>query len=143
MASSIGSESDSDLNVVSQINVTPFVDVVLVLLVIFMVTAPLLARDLIKVQLPKTQTSDGSKLPRTLGIGVNKEGQIFVDGILTSEEELISQVKALLATQSELQAVISADIEASYGKVARVIDLLKVAGLERFALQVIRDERSP
>lgn len=135
----MSSEQDEDSGLMSAINVTPFVDVVLVLLVIFMVTAPMMMKDSIRVQLPKTQTSDGSNLPQSLGVAVNREGQILIDGNLVSEEELVAQVKQKLSADPQLQGVVSADVEASYGKVARAIDLLKVAGLERFAIQVIRE----
>ncbi len=137
------SEQDDDAGLMSAINVTPFVDVVLVLLVIFMVTAPMMLKDSIRVQLPKTQTSDGASLPQSLGIAINRDGQILMDGVLVSEEELVSQVKQKLIADSKLQGMISADVEASYGKVARAIDLLKVAGLERFAIQVIREGATP
>ena len=64
------SESQNNELLISAINVTPFVDVVLVLLVIFMVTAPIIAKDMIAVKLPKTETSDG-KGRSTLGVAVN------------------------------------------------------------------------
>ncbi len=130
-------ESSSDDALISAINVTPFVDVVLVLLVIFMVTAPIIAKDLIQLRLPKTESSDGRGLS-TLGVAVNKEGQILLNGLPVSEEALSTETKKAVQENVNAQAVIAADIETPYGKVARVIDLIKSAGLEKFAIQVER-----
>ncbi len=122
---------------ISSINITPFVDVVLVLLVIFMVTAPVLLKEIIEVHLPKTQTSDGQVL-QTLGIAVNREGQILVNGKISDEEELKALVRLRLTEDNQTQAILAADQEVAYGKVAHVIDVLKGAGLHRFAVQIER-----
>jgi biopolymer transport protein TolR len=130
-------ESQDNELLISAINVTPFVDVVLVLLVIFMVTAPIIAKDMIQVKLPKTETSDG-KGRSTLGVAINKEGQILLNGIPLSEDALTSETKKAIQADQDTQAIIAADIETPYGRVARVIDLIKSAGLEKFAIQVER-----
>lgn len=126
--------SDDDL-LISQINVTPFVDVVLVLLVIFMVTAPIIAKDILKLNLPKTSAVD-SKSMSQLAVAVNKQGQILLNGVLTTEENLREQVTVNLKAQPEIQAIISADQGTEYGNVVRVIDIIKTAGLNKFAIQV-------
>ncbi len=126
--------SDDDL-LISQINVTPFVDVVLVLLVIFMVTAPIIAKDILKLNLPKTAAVD-SKSMSQLAVAVNKQGQILLNGVLTTEENLREQVIVNLKAQPEIQAIISADQGTEYGNVVRVIDIIKTAGLNKFAIQV-------
>ena len=119
----------------SEINVTPFVDVVLVLLVIFMVTAPIIAKDILKLNLPKTAAVD-SKSMSQLAVAVNKQGQILLNGVLTTEENLRQQVIVNLKSQPEIQAIISADQGTEYGNVVRVIDIIKTAGLNKFAIQV-------
>lgn len=126
-------------NLLSQINVTPFVDVVLVLLVIFMVTAPMLVKEILEIRLPKTVTSDG-QVSTTLGIAVNKDGEILLNGKLIEENLLRTTVQEQLKQVPDLQAVIAADQETAYGKVTHVIDLLKQSGLEKFAVQVDHDE---
>ena len=123
----------------SSINVTPFVDVMLVLLVIFMITAPMLIKDIIDIKLPKTATSDGQKA-ELIGIAINKDGQVLLNGTLVDEENLKSQVKEMLAVNPNTQGVISADVELPYGKVVRVIDQLKLAGLDKFAVQIEKEE---
>ncbi|MBC7752788.1 MAG: biopolymer transporter ExbD [Moraxellaceae bacterium] len=123
----------------SSINVTPFVDVMLVLLVIFMITAPMLIKDIIDIKLPKTATSDGQKA-ELIGIAINKDGQVLLNGNLVDDENLKSQIKEMLLINPNTQGVISADVELPYGKVVRVIDQLKIAGLDKFAVQIEKEE---
>lgn len=121
----------------SSINVTPFVDVVLVLLVIFMVTAPLIAKDILNLKLPKTESGDGKALS-TLGLSVNRQGQILLGGVPVSEDALRNEVQKAVKADKDVQAIIAADVETQYGNVVRVIDIVKAAGLNRFAIQVER-----
>ena len=138
------SENSSDLSgaseALSQINMTPFVDVVLVLLIIFMVTAPLITKDILNIQLPKTVSGDG-KVTQTFGIAVNREGRILLNGQAIDDEGLKQAVVAQMVLVPDLQAVIAADHEAIYGRVVHVIDLLKTAGLQRFAVQIEKEDK--
>lgn len=122
----------------ASINVTPFVDVVLVLLVIFMVTAPIIAKDILDVRLPKTESGDGKGIS-TLGLSVNRQGQILLNGTPVTDEALRAEVQKGLQVDKDLQAIIAADVETQYGNVVRVIDIVKSAGLNRFAIQVERE----
>ncbi|MBL7546077.1 MAG: biopolymer transporter ExbD [Bdellovibrionaceae bacterium] len=140
MAASLPDNNGEDSGIISSINITPFVDVVLVLLVIFMVTAPMLVKDILEIKLPKTLASDG-KMLQTLGVAVNKDGNILLNGQITDEEGLRVAAKDALSKDADSQAIISADIEAAYGKVVRVIDLLKTSGVERFAVQIEKEEK--
>lgn len=135
-------EESQNEGIMTAINITPFVDVVLVLLVIFMVTAPMLVKDILELRLPKTKTGDGQMM-QTLGVAVNKDGNILLNGQLTDEAGLSEATKLSLAENPQAQALISADKEASYGKVVKVIDILKTAGLEKFAVQIEREEKKP
>ena len=135
-------EESHNEGIMTAINITPFVDVVLVLLVIFMVTAPMLVKDILELRLPKTKTGDGQMM-QTLGVAVNKDGNILLNGQLTDEAGLSEATKLSLAENPQAQALISADKEAFYGKVVRVIDILKTAGLEKFAVQIEREEKKP
>lgn len=136
----IPSESSEENSIISSINITPFVDVVLVLLVIFMVTAPMLVKDILEIKLPKTLTGDG-KMLQTLGVAVNKDGNILLNGQITDEDGLRIATKEALSKDADSQAIISADVEAAYGKVVRVIDILKTSGLEKFAVQIEKEEK--
>lgn len=140
MASTVPDSSSEDSGIISSINITPFVDVVLVLLVIFMVTAPMLVKDILEIKIPKTFSGDG-KMLQTLGVAVNKDGNILLNGQITDEEELRIAAKEALGKDPESQAIISADVEAAYGKVVRVIDILKTNGIERFAVQIEKEEK--
>lgn len=131
--------SDESATVITGINITPFVDVVLVLLIIFMITAPVLMKDVLNIRLPKTATGDGQVM-QTLGVAVNKDGNFLLNGNLIDEEGLKAAAKEALLKSPESQAIISADVNVVYGRVVKVIDILKSQGLERFAVQVEREE---
>jgi biopolymer transport protein ExbD len=121
---------------INEINITPFVDVVLVLLVIFMVTAPAMIKESLKVNLPKTLTSDITTKASSIGIAITKEGQVVLAGRLLSEEALREEFARISKDAPETNFLLSADTEARHGDVVRVIDLLKKNNLNRFALQV-------
>jgi biopolymer transport protein ExbD len=121
---------------INDINITPFVDVVLVLLVIFMVTAPVMIKESLKVNLPKTLTSDIGTKASTLGVAITKEGQTLLNGRIFSEESLTEEISKIAKDAPETNFLISADVDSRHGDLVRFIDLLKRNGLNRFALQV-------
>jgi biopolymer transport protein ExbD len=127
---------DLDDEGINDINITPFVDVVLVLLVIFMVTAPVMLKESLKVNLPKTLTSDITTKATTIGVAITKEGQIVLSGKLLSEEGLVDELKKISNSAPETNFLISADTDSRHGDVVKFIDLLKRNNLNRFALQV-------
>jgi biopolymer transport protein ExbD len=121
---------------INEINITPFVDVVLVLLVIFMVTAPVMLKESLKVNLPKTLTSDITTKASTIGVAITKEGQVVLSGRLLSEQGLLEELNRIGNTAPKTNFLISADTDSRHGDVVRFIDLLKRNGLNFFALQV-------
>jgi biopolymer transport protein ExbD len=123
---------------INDINITPFVDVVLVLLVIFMVTTPIMIKDSLKVNLPKTLTSDSTNTSVSVGIAISKEGQLFWSGSLISIEDFQSKLVTLSKSGPETKFLISADTEALHGDVVKVIDQLKKNNLNSFAIQIER-----
>lgn len=127
-----GSEAEQ---LITDINVTPFVDVVLVLLVIFMITAPALMKDALQVQLPKAVSGESKQFDQ-LGVAVTKQGQILANGELVSPEALSEKVRQLVEKDPQIQILISADTEAFHGDVVKAIDLIKTAGAVRFAFQI-------
>jgi biopolymer transport protein ExbD len=126
-------ENDDGIN---EINITPFVDVVLVLLVIFMVTAPVMMKESLKVNLPKTLTSDVNAKTDSIGVAITKEGQVLFNGKLLSTENLQNELRTISQNAPETNFLISADTETRHGDVVRMIDMLKKNNLNRFALQV-------
>ncbi|MBI3556676.1 MAG: biopolymer transporter ExbD [Deltaproteobacteria bacterium] len=135
MAGELSDVSSSGGEPISSINVTPFVDVTLVLLVIFIVTAPALMKDTLSIRLPKAASSEHKNLS-SFGIAITKQGQILVDGQLSTDEALAEKARTAVAANPEVQAILSADVDARHGDVVKVIDLMKTAGLTHFAIQI-------
>jgi biopolymer transport protein ExbD len=128
---------DEGEDIISDVNVTPLVDVVLVLLIIFMVTASYIVRESIDVDLPRAAHA-GEAAGTTLAVVLTREGDVFLDGVKLGDEALRAEVRAATAKDREARAVISADERAFHGAVVRVIDLLKGEGITRFAIHVER-----
>lgn len=121
------------------INVTPMVDVVLVLLVIMMVSAVYIVSQSLKVELPKTATSD-QPASAPITVTVTKEGQYLFDKKPIDEKGLIAEMKKAKASSAEASLVITADRLAYHGEVVHVIDLAKVQGITKFAINVERSQ---
>ena len=124
--------------VMSEINVTPMVDVMLVLLIIFMVSAPLLTIG-VPVDLPETKETKASNLDRKqeqLAISVNLKGQIYLQNSEIKFGELVPKLKAILAARggSDDHIFVRGDKDASYGLIARIMGELSAAGFRRATL---------
>ena len=132
MAAKLDDQDDG----INEINITPFVDVVLVLLVIFMVTAPAMMKESLKVNLPKTLTSDETSKADSIGIAITKDGQVLFNGKLISAENLQNELRTISLKAPETNFLISADTDTRHGEVVKMIDRLKKNNLNRFALQV-------
>lgn len=124
-----------DDETISGINVTPLVDVVLVLLVIFLMTAPVIYQSAIKVQLPKA-ASGGNAEKSPLDFTLTREGTLLWGKDAISWEDLASRLHSLGPAVTEQSALISADEATPHGTVIRLMDALRRAGLARFALNV-------
>jgi biopolymer transport protein ExbD len=133
--------SDNVEEMISGINITPLVDVVLVLLVVLMVTASYLASHSIPVDLPKGAT--GEAVNSVLGVSVTRDGAIFLDGQATSDGEFRARVHTAHEADSDVRAVIAADGSAAHRSVVHVIDLLRQERVTRFALNVDPEVISP
>jgi biopolymer transport protein ExbD len=135
MAGGVNDSGDED--VISGINVTPLVDVVLVLLIILMVTAQYAAeRDSIPMDLPKAQTGDNAVIPSTLSVSIDKDGQFFLNAEQLSLEQMRGRVREAYKKDNETRAVIAADGRVSHAQVIRVIDLLRQEKVTKFAINV-------
>ena len=118
---------------ISQINVTPMVDVMLVLLVIFMITAPLLKVG-VPVNLPKTKAKALPEDQTPLSITINKEERIFVQNTEISLEKLIPKLISISKNRNDRKIFIRADKVLSYGKVVEVMAIITSAGFNKIAL---------
>jgi biopolymer transport protein ExbD len=121
------------------INVTPMVDVVLVLLVIMMVSAMYIASQMLKVELPKTATSD-DQVPTVATVTLTKERTLLYNQEPVDEPELIAKLHAAHVANENINLVISADTEVNHGTVVHVIDLAKIEGITKFAINVERSK---
>jgi len=136
-ASGYGSDDDAGRMIVD-INVTPLVDITLVLLIIFMVTASLIVNPAIKVDLPKA-ASGTEQVKTTLALTLTKDGELYLNGERSSDEAVVKYIGGELPKNPELQAIIAADRSVSHGDVVHVIDLVKRTGVHRFAINIDRD----
>jgi biopolymer transport protein TolR len=114
----------------SDINMTPLIDVMLVLLVIFMVTAPLMSSSL-RLDLPKADGAKPSEAAAVLAVGLDREGRLFIGEQRSSMDELRQKAKEAAQKNPATEVHLRADSTAPYGKVAELIGLLQQAGLTR------------
>jgi biopolymer transport protein TolR len=117
----------------SEINVTPFVDVMLVLLIVFMVTAPLLTVG-VPVDLPKTKAQPLSQPEEPLVVSINAEGGIFIQDTAVELEGLVPRLIAITANNPETQIYLRGDRTVSYGRIMQVMGQVNAAGFTRVAL---------
>ena len=130
-----GKHGGDDEGIIGDINVTPLVDIMLCLLVIFMVTTTYVVADSIKVDLPKASTGEGTE-PSTISLMYTKDKQLYLNGELSSEPALRQAIRTELADNKEVQAIIGADTAVSHGEVIHLIDVVKQEGVVKFALNI-------
>ncbi len=124
----------------SEINVTPFVDVMLVLLVIFMVTAPLLTVG-VSVELPKTKAKAIPGKDEPLAITINSEGIVFIQETEVAIDTLTARLKAISNNQKDTRIFIRGDKKIDYGKVMEVMSEITSAGYNRVSLITEKPQR--
>jgi biopolymer transport protein TolR len=114
----------------SDINMTPLIDVMLVLLVIFIITAPLLV-SAVKVDLPRAEGAQAPHAPRFVALAINKSGQVFVDDRPQSPEALAQALKQAALANPDTEVQLRADAAVPYGRVVEVMGVAQKAGLSR------------
>lgn len=125
---------DEDSAGIIDINITPFVDVVLVLLIIFMVTAKLIVARGVNIDKPKAAT--GGEVQSTLRVSVDAGGKLYVNGSLAATDaDAVAQITAASSGMAQPKAIIAGDRVAAYGGVMRAIDLVQQAGIRAIALE--------
>jgi biopolymer transport protein ExbD len=132
--SPFGSDDDGG-HMITEINVTPLVDITLVLLIIFMVTTTYMVNPSVKVDLPKASTGT-TEVRGTMALTLTKEGALYINGEKTDDAGVTKFITSQLPTNPDLQAVIAADKVVPHGQVVHVIDLVKRAGVRKFAINV-------
>ena len=124
---------DDNDEAITDINVTPFVDVVLVLLIVFMVTAKLIVARGVEIDKPKAST--GGDVQSTLKVSVKRTGELFVNGTAyPNDTTAVARIKEIAATTDKPKAIIEGDNDGAYGNVMHAIDLCHQAGVTAIAL---------
>jgi biopolymer transport protein ExbD len=122
---------------IAAINITPLVDVVLVLLVILMVASTYIVAQTLKVNLPKAKMSDGTaEKPNT--VQLFKNGDLRWNEQPVTEQDLPSRIKEVVSADPEISLVISADKDSAHGQVVHIMDVAKVAGVTKFAINIMQ-----
>jgi len=124
----------------AEINVTPFVDVMLVLLIIFMVTAPLLTVG-VQVDLPKTKAKAVAGSDEPLAVSIDKDGAIFVQDTPMDLEAVVPRLQAIADNNPDVRIFVRGDASVGYGRVMEVMGVLSAAGFSCVAL--ITDQAAP
>ena len=123
-------ERNQSAEPMSDINVTPMVDVMLVLVVIFIITAPLLASS-IRLDLPKTDAATASEAPKFVTLSIDPAGQVFLDERLVTPEQLAQGLQEAAARNPDTEVQLRADRTVAYGQVVVVMGAAQKAGLNR------------
>lgn len=125
--------ANSDDDLITGINVTPLVDITLVLLVVLMITAGYIVSKSIPVDLPAGQTGEASTT--TLAVSIDRTGAIYLDAVPVDDAQLRAQIRRA-AVSGEPRAVIAADGAATHARVVHVLDLLRQERVTKFAINV-------
>jgi biopolymer transport protein ExbD len=134
----MASASDAGDDEITGINVTPLVDITLVLLIIFMMTASFIVAPAIHVDLPKAKSGEATP-QSTLSLVVTRDGTIYLNNAAVQPDDVRRHIRAERARGKELQAVLAADAQVTHGRVIAVIDLVKSEGVTSFALDTDAD----
>jgi biopolymer transport protein ExbD len=130
-----GGASDDDEGLISAINVTPLVDVTLVLLIIFMVTAKIIVSQGMPMELPKAAT--GEQMQMVFSVELTEAGKTYVDSKEVGNDDVVAiMAKEAKAKNPDLRAVIRADAKVQHGRVIHVLDLMKQSELTKIAFAV-------
>jgi biopolymer transport protein ExbD len=130
-------QNSSEENEIGNINITPMVDVILVLLVIFMVTANFLKRESVNINLPKAAAADPNEA-QSVQVAMMKDGKILLEGAPATETRLESALSREAKLRPNMRVTLSADERLAYGEIAGVMGLIRKSGVSRIALSVKR-----
>ena len=122
--------------VVADINITPFTDVVLVLLIIFMITTPMLSQHQIKVDLPESAETTERSEDKIIEVSIDKDGFVYVDGMQFHNEYIEQAIKDKVTRYPDRPVVIKGDKNVKYDLVVNVMDKAKKAGVSKFGLAI-------
>ena len=126
---------------ISEINVTPLTDVMLVLLVIFMVTTPFIVQGNIKINLPSAQSPSDESVDKSIVIGVTADGKIYLNGAEMADDAAISTgIKDAIAKTGNSTVIIEGDKMAFHGEMVKIMGIAKEAGAGKLAITTIPEQ---
>jgi biopolymer transport protein ExbD len=135
----MAASGDDNEDGITAINITPLVDVFLVLLILVMISSSLLDHREIPVSVPKAANA-GEKAPKASGLAMDSSGHVFLDGLETDSASIAAVLREKVAADSAHQVLIAADRRLLYEDVTRLLDWVRGAGVRKYALKVARSE---
>jgi len=138
----MGANFGGDDDVIADINITPFVDIILVVLIIFMVTATTIVKSSIKVTLPEAASGEATE-STSLGLTLLTDGSLLLDGERVDPDGLRAAIAQAQEESDDVVCLIAADKAVAHGRVVWLIDLVKSAGVAKFAINIDKSEMVP
>jgi biopolymer transport protein ExbD len=139
MAMSSNNNSGDDENIVAEVNLTPLIDIMLVLLIIFMVTSTAALESGLDIELPKTQITNEKKQDEILIITLDKSGKVALQGKYVEDSELSAKMVEKLAELKTESVILEGDTQAALGKAVEIMDIAKSAGAKNFSIAAEED----
>ncbi len=118
-----------------EINMTPLIDVILVLLVIFMISAPLMTSSL-KLELPQVDAPAAAEQPQFMSVALDAQGRLFLDDVPVDDAQFLEQLKVVAKKNPQIEVQLRADKSIAYGRVAELMAALQKAGLTRIGFVI-------
>jgi biopolymer transport protein ExbD len=134
MSMSVKDSGDDDDSIVAEINMTPLIDVMLVLLIIFMVSSTAALESGMDIELPKTTLTNDKKESEILVISLSKNGEVAVHGKKVKSEDIKRSIASQLAELKTDSVMLEGDTAANLGKAVEIMDMAKVAGAKNFSI---------
>lgn len=125
---------------IAEINITPFTDVILVLLIIFMITTPLILQSSLKVNLPQAASASAVKEMRLLNIIITNEGAVYLDGALVTRRELRERINSRHRDDPNLAVIVSSDRLVRFKDIVEVLDILNAAGIRNLNIAATKEK---
>lgn len=132
-------KNHDDLESIAEINVVPLVDIILVVLIIFMISAPMIMKPALPVELPKASSGDSIK-DKNIVITIQQDGSTYLEDKKLDESQLKLIIQQKLTINPELMVMISADQASQHGAVVRVMDAIKSLGVKKLGISI---EKAP
>ena len=131
-----GKSGSDDSGTIAEINVIPLVDIILVVLIIFMVAAPMVMQPKIDISLPKASTAKVEKDKVPMRVVLGKKGELFLNNIAISKEGLTDESKKFALKNPETSALLVADKDVTLGMVTDLVDAIKTGGVKKVAFSI-------